>query len=110
TVGDVMTRQVVTVGPAETFKTCANLMRVHGVSALPVVVAGDRVAGIVSEADLMLTAGADDPSRLPAQPARSRRTAADMMTRDVVTISPGATVAAAARTMHEHHVKRLPVV
>jgi len=99
-VSDVMTRDVVTVGPGESFKTCADLMRIHGVSALPVVVAGNRVAGIVSEADLMRRAVSDE----------TLRTAADLMTRDVATIGSGATVAAAARVMFERGVKRLPVV
>jgi len=48
TVADVMTREVVTVSPTESFKACADLMRIHGVSALPVVVAGHRVVGIIS--------------------------------------------------------------
>ena len=33
TVADVMGREVVTVGPKASFKTCADLMRIHGVSA-----------------------------------------------------------------------------
>ncbi len=111
TVADVMTRNVVTVGPAEPFKACADLMRIHGVSALPVVVAGNRVAGIVSEADLMRAVAAlpDEPG-LPARAARTGLTAAALMTSDAVTIGPTATVAAAARLMFERRVKRLPVV
>jgi CBS domain-containing protein len=111
TVADVMTSEVVTVSPSESFKICANLMRIHGVSALPVVVADNRVAGIISEADLMRFVAA-----LPAVPGqtdtpiRTRITAAEIMTREVVTIAPGASVAAAARLMFEHRVKRLPVV
>jgi predicted transcriptional regulator len=37
-------------------------------------------------------------------------TAAELMTRPAITISPEASVADAARTMHAKHVKRLPVV
>lgn len=105
TVSDIMTREVVSVGLTDSFKTCADLMRVHGVSALPVVVAGDHVAGIVSEADLIQTVAVPANGNGPG-----RRFAADVMTRDVITISSRASVAAAARAMYEHKVKRLPVV
>ncbi len=111
TVADVMTRDVVTVGPASSFKACAELMRAHGVSALPVVVAGGRLAGLVSEADLMgNVARIPDEPALPARADKQSLTAADVMTADVVTIASTASVAAAARLMFERHVKRLPVV
>jgi CBS domain-containing protein len=102
TVADVMTKDVVTVDPSASFKTCADLMRIHGISALPVVSGGDRVAGIVSEADLIETVARSKGS--------GRRSACDLMTTEVITISPRASVAAAARVMHGRKVKRLPVV
>jgi len=43
-------------------------------------------------------------------PIRNGMTAAGIMTGEVVTIAPGASVAAAARLMFERRVKRLPVV
>jgi CBS domain-containing protein len=104
TVGEVMTREVVTVSPSDSFKACADLLRLHAVSALPVVVAGERLVGIVSEADLMRAVA------MPSGAALGRPTAADVMTRDVITTSSRATVAAAARLMSERGVKRLPVV
>lgn len=111
TAADVMTREVVTVGPGESFKTCADLMRIHGISALPVVVAGNRIAGIISEADLMrpLAAIPDVPGER-GTPIRRGLTAGEIMTAEVVTIAPDATLAAAARLMFERRVKRLPVV
>ena len=104
TVADVMTREVRTVGPSEPVKACAELMRTHGVGAVPVVV-GDHVVGIVSEADLMRVIA---PAR--AQSVPQRRTAGEVMTREVVTVSPHASVAAAARVMFDRRVKRLPVI
>ena len=50
TVSDVMTRDVVAVGPDEDFKTVARLLHLHEVSALPVVDHEGRLVGIVSEA------------------------------------------------------------
>ena len=101
TVADVMTREVVTVGPEAPFKVCADLMRIHDVSALPVMGA-NRLLGIVSEADLMRTVA--DGGRRLALVAR------DVMSVDVVTVGPSATVAAAARLMFDRNVKRLPVL
>ncbi len=111
TVADVMTRDVVTIGPEDSLKTCADLMRVHQVSALPVVGAGNRIVGIVSEADLMQVAAAPE-LRAGTGDARDLRppTAAEMMTRDLVLIRLDATIASAARLMCDRHVKRLPVV
>ena len=53
-VRDVMTRDVVTVGEQASFKEIAATMAEHRVSALPVLDTEGRVAGIVSEADLLL--------------------------------------------------------
>ena len=102
TVADVMSQPVVTADPSMSFKKCLDLMRIHGVSALPVVEAGGRLAGLLSEGDLMERLARDGAGVPPA--------AADLMTREVVSVEPTATIAAAARLMIEHHVKRLPVI
>lgn len=102
TVADVMSQPALTVDPSMSFKRCLDLMRIHGVSAMPVVTTGGKLAGVLSEGDLM--------SRLTQDGAGAPPAASDLMTRDVVTIEPTATIAAAARLMIEHHVKRLPVV
>ena len=38
-VADVMTTEVVTVGPETGFKSCVDMLRVHSISALPVIAA-----------------------------------------------------------------------
>ena len=101
TVGDVMTREVVSVGPDTPFKVCADLMRIHGVSGLPVL-SQNRLIGIVTEADLMRSVATG------AKPAAV--SARDVMTANVSTITASSTVAAAARLMFERNVKRLPVL
>jgi CBS domain-containing protein len=53
-VRDVMTPEVVTVGEQASFKEIAATMSEHRVTALPVLDDEGRVAGIVSEADLLL--------------------------------------------------------
>ena len=119
-VKDLMTTQVVTVGPATPFKELVARLAEHRVSALPVVDDAGWVLGVVSEADLLLKEEFPDPDAdLPLIWTKRRRAehdkaaaavARDLMTVAVVSITPDATVAKAARRMHTAQVKRLPVL
>ena len=122
TVGDVMTTEVVTAGPATPFKQLVRLLGEHRISALPVVEDG-RLLGIVSEADLALKEELPPLAREPAPHwalwADRRRTAtvkaaatraSELMTSPVVTVLVTATLAEAARLLHGRQVKRAPVV
>jgi CBS-domain-containing membrane protein len=82
TVRDVMTEDVVVVRPSTPFKEVARVLADRGVSALPVLDENDRLAGVVSEADLLYKEeyGQQDARfRLLASPderaARSKATA-----------------------------------
>jgi CBS-domain-containing membrane protein len=119
-VRDVMTREVVTVDERASFKEVATLIAEHRVSALPVLDGKGRVVGIVSEADLLLKEEfAEKPTKDRLFQSRRQRetrakaagdTAAELMTSPAVTVGPDASVAEAARLLHRHGVKRLPVV
>ena len=50
---DIMTTDVVTVGPETDIRTIARSLIERGISAVPVVDHAGRVIGIVSEGDLM---------------------------------------------------------
>ena len=52
TVGEIMTRGVVTVRPSAEIREAARLMHERKIGALPVV-DGDRVAGILTESDVL---------------------------------------------------------
>ncbi len=52
TVGEVMTRAVITIGPDRAARDAAVLMLDHTIGALPVM-AGGRLVGIVTEADIL---------------------------------------------------------
>ncbi len=116
-VGDVMTRDVVTISVDTPFKHIEQLMDEHHISALPVVDADRAVVGIVSEADLLLKteAGGEEPGGWTSD-ARERRakahaqTAAGLMSSPAVSVAPDVPLAAAARLMRKQGVKRLPVV
>jgi acetoin utilization protein AcuB len=71
TVGEVMTRGVITIGPDREARDAAVLMLDHSIGALPVM-DGGRLVGIVTEADILrgfvwLTGGS------PGAPAAPRR-------------------------------------
>jgi len=119
-VRDVMTQEVVTVNEHASFKDVAMLIAERRVSAVPVLDREGRVLGIVSEADLVLKEEYPEgpPERRLFQGRRRRQaqakaagvTAAELMTAPAVTIGPDASVAEAARLLHRHGIKRLPVV
>ena len=120
TVRDVMCEDVAVVRPSTPFKEVARVLADRGVSALPVLDENDRLAGVVSEADLLYKEeyGSEDARfRLLASPderaARSKASAdvaGQLMTSPAVTISPDASLVAAAKVMDQRRVKRLPVV
>lgn len=115
---DLMTTDIITVGPDTSLKEAARRMLAAGVSGLPVT-DPDGLAGIITEADFLTTEaerGAKKRAGLlrlfvreNGVPSR-QRTVGDVMTRDVKTISPEATHVEAARMMEVNRVKRLPVV
>jgi CBS domain-containing protein len=119
-VKDLMTTQVVTVGPATPFKEIVARLAEQRVSAVPVVDDAGLVLGVVSEADLLLKEEFPDPDQdIPLFWTKRRRlerekaagsTARDLMSVALVSISPDATVAEAARRIHRANIKRLPVI
>lgn len=119
-VQQIMTREVVTVGPEADLRDVAKILVENGISGLPVCGVRRELLGIVTEGDILVKeAGPRDESRAlgrltgtGAKRARKARalTARDAMTTQVVTISPYASVAEAARRMSDLGIKRLPVV
>lgn len=116
-VEDVMTRNVVSLRTHAQFKDILRAMRARDCSAFPVIDDDGKVIGVLSEDDLLVREGYEGGEPVAgflmrhADKARARGlTAADLMTRPAITISPTASLAEAARTMHAKHVKRLPVV
>jgi CBS domain-containing protein len=115
-----MTREVVTIGPEADLRDVAKILVDNGISGVPVCGLQREVLGIVSEGDILVKeAGPRDDGgflvRLlgtdatSAQKARALKVE-DAMTAPVVTISPYASVAEAARRMSDLGIKRLPVV
>ena len=121
-VEDVMTADVITVGPEVSVHKAARLMSDHGVSGLPVVDADGRVIGIVTEGDLILRQAAPrarhwwhrffaDPDGLARDYQKAAgTTVGEVMTRVVVSVSPSLEIDSAARILHDRGLRRAPVV
>ena len=99
---DIMTSPVVTVPPDAQLKAVAALLVERGINAVPVVDAGDRLCGIVSEADLLALETA--PREHPPHTAR------EVMSQSVYTLAEDTDAAVAARMMLRHGLKSVPVV
>jgi CBS domain-containing protein len=122
---DIMTSKVITVTSGTLVSEIARLLFERRISALPVV-DGERLAGIVSEADLLhrYEIGTDcalggDPwwmrlfsaDRSPAEYVKSHaRYARDIMTREVATVAPDTPLAAIATLLERRRIKRVPVL
>lgn len=100
-IGDLMTRDVLTVAPEDTLGEAAAKMTERGVGAVVVSDFG-RMIGILSERDIM-RAVAD---RIHSSEARVR----EWMTADPITATQDTSIEEAGRTMLEHGFRHLPVV
>jgi CBS-domain-containing membrane protein len=115
-----MTTDPIAVHPDTTLKETARIMVRHQVSGMPVIDRMGKLVGIVTEGDfLSQEANRDRPYRLSLLDALfgegeaelpGAETVAEVMTENVVTITPEASIGEAARVMTHRGVKRLPVV
>ncbi len=120
-VAEVMRREVVTVRPDSPLTEVVELLLDKQFSAVPVVDEQRRVVGMVSDSDLLGRGGmsvslslkrAADPEfvrQLHAELEKPGRRAAEVMSHEVVSITPETSLGAAARLMVQRQLKRLPV-
>ncbi len=122
-VGQVMTPAPLTIQPETSLRELTTLLITRGYRALPVVNREGRLVGLVTRGDLIERGGlrlrvellpALDGAAVERELRRleleSPMTAADLMTRDVVTVRPETSLAAAGRLMAEQRLNPLPVV
>jgi CBS domain-containing protein/PII-like signaling protein len=121
-VADVMNPDVAQVHPDTALKDLVGLLIGRDYRAVPVVDEAERLVGIITNGDLvdrgglamrlelLSTASRETIQRELAALTENGRTAADIMTHDVVTAQPDMSVLDAVRRMAERHLKRLPVV
>jgi CBS domain-containing protein len=118
----IMTEDVITVGATATVAEIARLLLEHRISAVPVLDEAGRVVGIVSEGDLVRRIGdTDSPgswwlrvfsgSESPeAYIRRHGRRADEIMSRNVISVTPEAPLGEVARLLERKRIKRVPVI
>jgi|SRR2546430_3160864 len=101
-VRDVMTPGVRTVSPSQSLAEAAAVMKGEDVGSVPVV-EDDRLAGIVTDRDIVIRAVAErrDPRTVKVDEVASRQ---------LVTVEPEQDLDEALALMARHQVRRLPVV
>jgi len=123
---DLMTKEVVTVGPETAVPEIATLLAKRNISGAPVVDAEGKLRGIVSEADLVVRAARphfpryipflegviflENPSHYEQEVQKMLAvTAADIMTKKVVTAPPTASLEDLATLMTENNINRVVI-
>lgn len=104
-VSDIIDRHqslVHTIEPGASVQAAVQLMASERISALPVL-EGDALVGIVSERDYVRKVASQ---RIPAWSV----TIAEVMTRDVITVAPGDSVAHCMKLMTTNRIRHLPVL
>ena len=125
-VAEIVHQEWPTLGPDETVEGAIKLFAESGISGTPVVVDGGRLVGIVTEGDLifrdadvkapgfldilggLIPLGSWDEYRKEALKSAGV-TVDEVMTRELITISPDASLAEASTIMADKRVKILPV-
>ena len=123
---DLMTKEVVTIGPKTTVMEAARLLREHRVSGLPVVDENRRVLGMVTERDVLLKRIAptepgmmnlflslfdETEAKKYADDVRKMfaATAEEIMTKPVISVEAGEDALKVGQVMLDHRIKRVPV-
>ena len=121
---EIMSRDVVTVGPKTTVREIAETMTKHRISGVPVVDQSGRLVGILSETDLLhrMETGTErrpkwwlglfqDSGSMAREFTKSHGlTAGDIMTTDVTTVSGTSSLAEIAELLDAKNLKRVPVL
>ncbi len=126
-VKEVMTTNVITVSTGDSVETCAKLLQEYNISGLPVLDESGRVAGMVTEGDLIRRASRvkvpgyleilggliylGSPKKFVEELQRAMSLeAGQLMSKNVFFISPEDTLEKAATMMVEKSISRLPVI
>jgi CBS domain-containing protein len=104
TVGELMTRDLVTLKETQNLALADELLRLHRIRHLPVVREG-KLVGLITHRDLLKAA-----SQKGQDPARQPSWAADIMNRDVRTVRPETSLRDAVKVMLDNKFGCLPVV
>lgn len=106
-VRDLMTRELLTLGPEASVSEALQLCRDRRIRHVPIV-ESDELVGIVSDRDLREASPAPDDSNREETMQNIR--VGDIMSREVVTVHPQDPTGYAAKEMYERKLDALPVM
>jgi len=109
-VRDVMTREVVTIGPDATLADAEDLFDAHDFEALPVLDDGGVPIGIVSKLDVLRGFLFTPESIVPPYEEIRARPVRSVMTLQPLTVAPEQPLTRVLETLVETRVKSLPVL
>lgn len=126
-VKEIMTSEVVTVSTTDSVEQCAKLLQEHDISGLPVLDEAGKVAGMITEGDLIRRASRvkapgyleilggliylGSPKKFVDELQRAMSLeAGQLMSKNLVSIKPDDTIEQAATLMVEKKISRLPVL
>ena len=110
-VHQIMTTDVITIHPEAAVNEAAAIMRDLELRRMPVIDEQAQLIGIVTDSDLREAESVAQASNSFDPNAEAAwLTVADVMSRDVVTICPDATVGQLARLLMQHKIGGVPVV
>lgn len=95
--------RIVSARPSDTVAEVATLLTNHRIGAVLVMEDGERPVGILSERDIVRRIAHDGAAALSL-------TAAEVMTRELITASPDDTVASIMSIMTERRIRHVPIV
>ncbi len=101
-VAEVMTREVVSLSPDQSFFEALSLLARHRFRHLLVVGADRRLVGVISDRDLLRFT--------TRRPTLDSTTVSDFMKREIVTVLPEAFLSEAVAEMLAHRINCLPVI
>ena len=99
---EIMTKNVCCASENDTLKAVASYMKQNDTGFIPVNNSEGELAGIITDRDIVIRAVADNSDL-------SSLHASDIMSRDIVTLSPDHSPIEASRLMSRAKVRRLPV-
>lgn len=95
TIEEIMTRAVITAGPETSVTEITKLLSDYNISGVPIVGADDEPLGVVSELDVI---------------SRSGNTAAEIMSKDVISVTEDAPAEEVVEVLRSRRVRRVPVL
>jgi len=102
-VKEAMKKDVKTIRPSDTVKDAAVLMNENRIGSLVVVSGTGAVTGIVTERDILTDVVATGKNAVDVK-------VEDIMTKELITISPEKSLEDAADLMTKNKIKKLPVI